>query len=127
MRELNERFALWLEKNEDDRWVDLVSENLRVEVKFDRMMEKTGNVFIEYAYKGKASGILKYEDVDVFVYGSTERMMICDAKYLKGMVEGWIVSSGFRKIKGWDGWQSSWLLIPIEDFRPHIKREIIFE
>ncbi len=64
------------------------------------MMEKTGNVFIEYAYKGKASGILKYEDVDVFVYGSTERMMVCDAKYLKEMVEGWIVSSEFRKIKG---------------------------
>jgi len=127
MRELNERFSLELRKNEEDRGVDLVSDNLRVEVKFDRMMEKTGNVFIEYAYKWKASWILKYEDLDIFVYGSTERMMICDAKYLQEKVSEWIVGTEFRKIKGWDGWQSSWLLIPLEDFRPHIKREIIFE
>ncbi len=50
-KELQDKFAVLLEKNENKKGVDLVHPLINAEVKFDRMMEKTGNLFIEIGYK----------------------------------------------------------------------------
>ena len=51
-------------KNEDDRWVDLIIDNwkLLIEVKYDRMVQDTGNYVFEFKCNWKESGVAKTYD-----------------------------------------------------------------
>lgn len=40
-----------MNKNEDKKSVDLVHPLVNAEVKYDRMMDSTGNLFVEIGYK----------------------------------------------------------------------------
>lgn len=61
-------------------------------MKTDRRMRETGNIFIEYAYKGKPSGILKDDCLDYFAYGDYEGFYLFDAKKLADYVSENIVN-----------------------------------
>lgn len=52
---LNSTFNLVLEPNVSKFGIDLVSERLAVEVKYDTQCRTTGNVFFEYECSGKPS------------------------------------------------------------------------
>lgn len=81
------------------------------EVKFDRESKKTGNVAIEYRYKGKPSGISTskaYEWIIIYfnhewIYSRIERVRLM--AFVKANFEH------LKKVKGGDNNQSSLVLI----------------
>ena len=124
LRFLNEEFKLWVRKNEDVLDTDLISSSLRIEVKFDRQFHRTWNIFIEYAYKWKPSGIMRDEELDYLIYGNHDVMWIMDAKMLQIEIPIWVVEKKYRTVKGWDGWNSSGILIPVSEVKKFANREI---
>ena len=53
--------------NNDYKYDILFDDNLKVEVKSDRLAYKTNNICIEYMYKNKPSGITKTE-ASIYIY-----------------------------------------------------------
>lgn len=108
---LKEVLDIELEKNSEKTDTDLVGD-VRVEVKFDRQMRGTRNVFIEYLCNKKPSGILRDEDLDYLVYGDYEGFWVFDAKVLRNEVEENICTSKYKQVNWGDGFRSRWMLIP---------------
>lgn len=107
----------WLEKNKERMGIDLIdlSNWLTVEVKYDRQMSKTWNVFIEYACNGKPSWIFKYSNWTFFIYWCDEFFVITIMKDIQDIVPHLIKE--YRNVNGWDWWRSKWVLVPIEYFK----------
>lgn len=78
--------------------MDLVSDFLDVEVKYDRHWRTTGNLFLEESYKGNPSGIRK-GNFNLFVYGDYESAIAFKSHNLLTMVENGI---DYKKTKGGD-------------------------
>jgi hypothetical protein len=79
--------------NDDNKYDFKISNNERFEVKYDRMSEITGNIFIEYYCRGKKSGIsitqsdyhiIAFTDKDMYLI-PTERLkeMIINEDYIR--------------------------------------------
>lgn len=99
------------EINTEKKGVDIVSStcNKTIEVKFDRMANDTWNLFIEVECNGKPSWINAYENMDVYAYGTKDKLFLFNTKGLRYAID----NQSFRKIKGWDWWRVTWVLIPI--------------
>jgi len=93
---LNGLFNLQLRKNTDPHGIDLLKARKAVEVKYDRQMEDTGNIFIEFAYNYKKdgwgdSGILKYDFPIWFAFGNYRKywVVVGTKDELREKVELW--------------------------------------
>lgn len=93
---------------------ELLKTKSKVEVKTDRMADKTGNVAVEYAYKGLPSGIATTEaDVWAFVLYGGQVIIFIDTDRLKRLARKYFKLE--RNVKGGDDNQSMLILIPIEE------------
>lgn len=96
--------------NEEKKGVDIVSHKWKtVEVKFDRMATQTWNLFIEVECNNKPSWLNAYDNMDVYAYGTGDTLYLFNTRKLRSI----IASTKFRKVKWWDGWRVTWVLIPI--------------
>ena len=109
---LSEVLNIEVEKNEVKTDTDLVGNDLRIEVKFDRQMRGTWNVFIEYACNKKPSGILRDDELDYLIYWDYEGFWVFDAKTLRKEVEENLETDKYRKVNWGDGFRSRGMLIP---------------
>lgn len=73
------------------------------------MANDTWNLFIEVECNGKPSWINAYENMDVYAYGIKDKIFLFNTKKLRLDIE----NNNYRKIKGWDWWRVTWVLIPI--------------
>ena len=101
---------------EGESWFHNVVSNSKIEVKTDRLTEKTGNVYIEYESRGKPSGIATSE-ADYWVYKvSGGRAIIIEIKELKSMLKELVKSGKARMgVKGGDNNTSLGVLVKIKD------------
>ena len=95
-------------------WVnDIFKNGKKIEVKYDRIAHKTGNIFIEYQSRGKASGIAT-TDADYWIYKieKTECAMILPVAYLKERLRFYYKNNMYLS-DGGDENTSKRFLIPI--------------
>lgn len=105
-----------LAKNPDRLGIDLLSiYGANVEVKFDRQMESTWNIFIEFECNWKPSWIFKYNPLPLFAYWCDNYFYLFKGQELQKLALSFIESKEYRIISWWDGWRSKWILIPIRD------------
>jgi len=101
---------------------ELLKTKSKVEVKTDRMADKTGNVAVEYAYKGLPSGIATTEaDVWAFVLYEGQVIIFIDTDRLKRLARKYFKLE--RNVKGGDDNQSMLILIPIEELTKPMEYE----
>ena len=124
---LNKTFALSMKENDNKTGVDLVSDNLAIEVKYDRQFRTTWNLFIEYLCSWKPSGIFKDDDTKLFIYGDLTSAYIFDIEILREFTNASLSSKEYRLVKGWDWWRVSWLLLPIDKAISISEGEIFFK
>ena len=106
-------FGVEFKKNENKTKVDLVHPLFSAEIKYDRMMDKTQNIFIEIGYKWADSWLFKDEDVDLYIHGNKSFAFIFkSSKLRKDILEG-VEDGKFRTIKWGDGYNSTGVLIPV--------------
>lgn len=110
---LESDFWIKFEKNTDKMWVDLLHPLFTAEVKFDRLVEKTGNLFIEIWYKWGDSGLFKDNNVDLFVCWNKSFALVFKVNTLKKDLLDGVEDGKFKTIKGGDGYNSLWVLLPI--------------
>lgn len=108
-RFLSERLCEEIVKNEVSTDTDLLSESgLRIEVKTDRRMRETWNIFIEYAYKNNPSGILKDESLDYLAYWDYDGFYLFDANKLADFViENLEKQTEWVRLVNWGDWWNS--------------------
>ena len=111
------------EINTETSGVDIVSStwNKTIEVKFDRMASKTWNLFIEVECNGKPSWINAYENMDVYAYWVQDKLFLFNIKELRSVIE----TTKFRKVKGWDWWRVTWVLIPMQQWEKIASKIVI--
>lgn len=101
---------------------ELLKTKSKVEVKTDRMADKTGNVAVEYTYKGLPSGIATTEaDVWAFVLYEGQVIIFIDTDRLKRLARKYFKLE--RNVKGGDDNQSMLILIPIEELTKPMEYE----
>lgn len=102
------------EKAED--WANsLFNSGKKIEVKFDRMAHKTGNIFIEYMSRGKSSGISTTEaDYWIYKIDNTGVSIILDVIQLKEKLRTYYKNGIYLK-NGGDDDTSKGFLIPISE------------
>lgn len=134
-KEYEEKVKTWvsnvfrkeLETNSSKFWIDLISEDLLIEVKYDRRLRETGNIFLEYECSGKASWVYKYEwQNSLFIYWDNISAYIFKLERLQELIPKWIEEKSFRLVNGGDGWKVKGLLLPIVEMTPFIEWTIIF-
>ncbi len=124
---LNNNFLTTLTNNTNRLGIDLVSDGLCVEVKYDRQCRTTGNIFLEYECSGKSSWVLKYSwDKSLFIYWDYEEAYVFNLNYLQKCVNDWIKNKTYRLINWGDGWKSKGILVPITEAKKHIVWTIHF-
>lgn len=99
-----------------ESWFHEIMSNKKIEVKCDRMTLKTGNVYIEYESRGKASGIATSE-ADYWVYKfDEESAVIFKTDALKKKLK-LLVTSGIAKadVMGGDDKSSRGILLSLKD------------
>ena len=110
------KFDLEFGQIDGETWFhDLVSEK-KIEVKSDRKSEQTGNVYIEYSSRGKASGIATSQS-DFYVYKVAEdEAIIISTSKLKAKLRK-LVKDGLARmnVKGGDNNTSLGVLCRIKD------------
>jgi|TARA_R100000353_G_scaffold19527_1_gene18005 hypothetical protein len=90
-----------------------ILDNKKVEVKTDYQAMQTGNLFIEYYSRGKASGITTTEaDWFAFIL-SNEKLIFISTKKLKDICRPYLWTK--RDVKGGDDNTSQGILLPIKD------------
>jgi hypothetical protein len=101
---------------EGESWFHNVVSNSKIEVKTDRLTEKTGNVYIEYESRGKPSGIVTSE-ADCWVYKvSNGRAIIIEKEELKARLRELVKSGKARMgVKGGDNNTSLGVLVKVKD------------
>lgn len=85
----------------------------KIEVKYDRIAHRTGNIFIEYESRGKKSG-LATTDASYWIYKieKTECAIILPVTYLKDRLREFYNNKQYMSIGGDDN-TSKGFLIPI--------------
>jgi len=89
-----------------------IFENRKIEVKRDLKAKTTGNVFVEFESRGKASGIAKTE-ADFWCFALEDRFVILSCEALKAIVEPLKGTSMERR--GGDNNTSVGVLVKIKD------------
>ena len=84
--------------------------DIMVEVKWDKMALRTGNVAFEASFKGKPSGIAGTKAQLVFYRIGDEYFMCSTDKLREGL-------KGKRTIMGGDGRNSEIVLLPLTEFK----------
>lgn len=86
----------------------------KIEVKTDRMAHKTGNIAVEFRYKGNPSGISKTEaHYWAFVLFDGGLIYFIETNRLKEIARICYMNNGF--VKGGDNNMSDIILIPIKN------------
>lgn len=91
-------------------------ENIKYEIKADKMASKTGNIAIEISCSGKASGInsTSSQKWGHFVINNDKfDLYLLDVSKLKEMIE----VNNFRIVRGGDNYKTELVLIPIRYFQ----------
>lgn len=109
----NSDFAFDLQIGQDEEiWLSDLLKNKTVEVKRDYMAAKTGNLFVEFESRGRASGLATTRaDFWAFILDG-ERVIIVPTEFLKGVCRE-IFKTG-RTVKGGDSNTSTGVLVRIE-------------
>jgi len=99
------------EKAED--WINqLFSDGKKIEVKYDRMAHKSGNVYVEYQSRGKKSGIATTQaNYWIFIIDKKQAGIIVNVNKLKEICR--IAYQLGHIVKGGDNDTSLGFLIPI--------------
>lgn len=100
------------EKAED--WAnDIFNSGKKIEIKYDRKAQYTGNIFIEYESRGKKSGILT-TDADYWIYKieGSECAIILPVPFLLSKLRDFYKKKMFL-VNGGDNDSSKGFLIPI--------------
>ena len=110
----NSYFAKCLKfgKNNEDL-LKKILEELKIEIKTDKIYKITGNLFIEFESRGKSSGITKTTaDYWAFCLWSDDRKLptfiLVPTKELKKLIE----NNNYKEVKGGDNYTSLGYLIP---------------
>ena len=96
-------------------WVnDIFRNGKKIEVKYDRIAYKTGNVFIEYESRNKPSGIAT-TDADYWIYKleKTECAIVLPVAYLKEKLREYYKQKKYL-MNGGDDNTSKGFLVPIQ-------------
>ena len=101
---------------EGESWFHNIVSNSKVEVKTDRLTEKTGNVYIEYESRGKPSGIVTSQ-ADYWVYKVSEgRAISIEKEELKRKLRELVKNKKARMgVKGGDNNTSLGILVNIKE------------
>jgi len=103
---------------EGEKWLSLLADEKKMEIKRDNMWHKTGNIYIEYLYKGEPSGI-SITEADYFAVilsklGKQMAVFIWETAGLKSALKR-LAHAGKIKIKsGGDNNLTKGFIIPIE-------------
>lgn len=100
-----------LERNPDPLATDLISPNMTVEVKRERLYFKTNRIAIEYMCNGKPSGISKNSDYFCVLLG--DDIYIHDTRKIRDYLK----SKRFLRVRGGDGKRVSMFLLTFPEFR----------
>ena len=115
MTEFNKdkRFDISLKEGEiKEQELANILTNKKIEVKFDKLFHRTGNLAIEFQSRGKESGICTTEaDYWAFVLDKTGIIMIIDREILQEKLK--VIPN--KKVKGGDDNTSDIVLIKPED------------
>lgn len=86
--------------------------NKTIEVKRDLATKRTGNVFIEYEYRGNPSGIARSE-ADYYAFAIEDSFIILPTEKLKEVCRKYLGTK--KDIKGGDDLQSKGILLPLQE------------
>lgn len=89
-----------------------ILDNKKIEVKWDFMAPETGNVYIEYQYMDKPSGISKTE-ADYYCIRIGEVMHMISTGELKSRCRKYVGTK--RDVKGGDDGLTRGILLPIKE------------
>ena len=111
-----ETFWITLTKNVNVKGVDLVHPLFAVEVKYDRKLSETGNVFIEIKNKDSPSGLFAKFDIDpmFFVIWDEQEIAVMNVDTFKEQVLDWIDDWTFETKNWGDRWATKWLLVDFD-------------
>ena len=106
--------------NNDYKYDLLLDDNIKIEVKADRMTYKTNNICIEYECNNKPSGISRSE-ASIYCYYVVKPDMGYDlykipVEDIKVMITNNLYK---RSMNGGDGWRSKFYLFDISHFRKY--------
>jgi len=102
----------------DNHTCDLVYET-KVEVKTDKEWQRTGNVAIEYRFKGEPSGISTTEStIYVYVLDGINSFWYCNTKQLRTFLKNTVC----KRVKGGDNNMSDLILLTLSQFFSIFKR-----
>ena len=107
-----------------------LGESVKIEVKDDMKMSETGNIYVEYEYKGQPSG-LKTTDADEWWITSSNHghmlSIVVTVSYFKSMINA-LVKEGVAIMKsGGDNDTSRGVIVPLyalfTDFRKRVEED----
>lgn len=99
-----------------ETWFHELLTNKKVEVKYDKLGHKTGNIYIEYESRGKPSGIA-ITKADFYAYRiSNSHLIVIEVSELKSKLKH-LVSIGKARanVKGGDNNTSLGVLVSFKD------------
>ncbi len=88
---------------------------LKIEHKADRKTQTTGNVFVEFAYKGRPSGIEATKSNVYALEYAFERWNVLSTSTLHALCRQ-LIRNGGRIVKGGDDGHADGLLVPLGEF-----------
>jgi hypothetical protein len=113
----NPHFDLCLEFGEKyENEFQKIVENKQLEIKTDKICQRTGNVFVEFESRGKDSG-LSTTTASYWIYclwseiRKEQTYVFIPTRRLKKLIK----QGNYKEIKGGDNWTSKGYLIPKED------------
>ena len=113
----NPHFDLCLEFGEKyENEFQKIVESKQLEVKTDKICQRTGNIFVEFESRGKDSGLATTTAV-YWVYclwsevRKEQTYVFIPTRRLKKLIK----QNNYREMKGGDNWTSKGYLIPKED------------
>jgi hypothetical protein len=90
-------------------------ENKKIEVKRDLRAKETGNIFIEYASRGKPSGLATTQS-DFYCFVIEDLHIMLPTVQLKKIARSYLGTS--RDVRGGDNNTSYGILLPLKDLIP---------
>lgn len=105
------RYDLKVGNIKEEELADIFS-NKKVEVKYDQLSLKTGNIFVEYESRGKKSGLARTE-AEYYCWAFGDTFHIIKTKDLKERCRKYIGTS--RDTIGGDNNTSRGILLPITE------------
>lgn len=118
----NSTLLMEVEWNKDKKGIDLLHWDLSIEVKYDRLMRTTWNLFLEFECNKVPSWVFKDEGAVLLAYWDYLWVLIFDILRLREEFPSLI--DRFKVVNWGDWYRSRWLLLPIEEARKLAKWEI---